>query len=277
MFKNYRTVSEIRSMQKKNEKQSNQSSIRLLQIMECMAASRIPMRLQEIAQQTGLTQSTVLRYIYALIHENYVYHDSESSRYGLTWRVCRLAENVSSMLGLRNVTTSFVTRLANALSLGSCLVVEHDLECMYLDCIDNPNSPTLQRIGKRAALHSTGSGKVLLSHMTESQLANYIAVKGLTPFTEHTITDPLVLAEELAKIRKQGYAMDEEECELGLRCISVPLKDYSGRAVAAMSVFGAPEDLPNERLQKEVLPALRTAAKTISARLGYQEEPPFAL
>lgn len=264
-------------MQEKSEKQANQSSVRLLQIMECMAASRAPMRLQEIAQKTGLTQSTVLRYIYTLVRENYVYHDSESSRYGLTWRVCRLAENVSSMLSLRNVTTSFVNRLANTLSLGACLVVEHDLECMYLDCIDNPNSPTLQRIGKRAALHSTGSGKILLSQMTESQLANYIAVKGLTRFTEHTITDPLVLTEELAKIRRQGYALDEEECELGLRCVSVPLKDYSGRAVAAMSVFGAPEDMPDERLRNEILPALRTAAQTISARLGYQEGTPFAL
>lgn len=252
-----------------SERQSNQSSIRLLQIMESLAESRVPMRLQDIAKHVSMTQSTVLRYLYALQDANYIYQDEDTLRYALTWRVCRLSENQNSLLGLRNITNPFINRLANTLSLGTCLVINQNSECMYLDCIDNPNSPTLQRIGKQAPLHTTGSGKVLLSQYTEQQLSEYIAVKGLVKYTDYTITDADALRAELAKIRQQGYGMDEQECEIGLRCISIPLRDYSGQVIASMSIFGNPGDMSNERIQSEIYPALKLATETISSRLGY--------
>lgn len=251
------------------ERQTNQSSLRLLQIMECLAESRIPMRLQDIAKQVSMTQSTVLRYLYALQEASYIYQDSESSRYALTWRVCRLSENLNTLLGLRNITNPFVNQLANTLSMGACVVIEQDKACLYVDCIDNPNSPTLQRIGKQAPMHTTGSGKVLLSQYTEQQLADYIAVKGLVKLTENTITDPSALRQELAKIRQQGYGMDEQECEPGLRCISIPLRNYSGNIIASMSIFGNPENMSDDRIREEIYPALKAATDTISARLGY--------
>ena len=80
------------------ERQTSQSSVRLLQIMECMAESRVPMRLQDIAKQVGMIQSTVLRYLYALQNENYIYQEESTSRYALTWRICRLSANLGSLL-----------------------------------------------------------------------------------------------------------------------------------------------------------------------------------
>ncbi|MEM5769096.1 MAG: IclR family transcriptional regulator, partial [Bacillota bacterium] len=169
----------------------------------------------------------------------------------------------------RNITTPFINRLANYLSLGTCLVIEQNNECVYLDCIDNPNSPTLQRIGKRAPLHATGSGKVLLSKYSELQLGEYISVKGLTRYTDHTITDPDLLRSELERIRRQDFAIDEEECEVGLRCISIPLRNYTGEIIAAMSVFGNTCDLTDQRIHDEIYPMLKEATDTISSRLGY--------
>lgn len=252
-----------------SERQSNQSSIRLLQIMECLADNRTPMRLQDLAKQVGMTQSTVLRYLYALQDAKYIYQDEETSRYALTWRICRLCEHQNSLLGLRNITTPFINHLANTLSIGTCLVIDQNNECVYLDCIDNPNSPTLQRIGKQAPLHATGSGKVLLSKYSEFQLKDYIATKGLQKYTEYTITDPEELQKELEKVRRQGFAMDEQECELGLRCISIPLRDYSGCIIASMSIFGNVTDMNDERIQSEIYPALKEASDTISSRLGF--------
>lgn len=250
-------------------RQSNQSSIRLLQIMECLAESRTPMRLQDVARQVGMTQSTVLRYLYSLEEANYIYQEEETSRYALTWRVCRLSENLDSYLGLRNITTSFINQLANEFTLGICLVVERDNECMYLDCIDNPNSPTLQRIGKSAPLHATGSGKILLSQFSEHRLAKYIAETGLKRYTEYTITDPSVLREELERIRRQDFAMDEQECEIGQRCLSCPLRNYTGNIIAAVSVFGNVLDMADERIRMEIYPALREKTDIISTRLGF--------
>ena len=164
------------NVSKPTERQTNQSSIKLLQIMECLAEQRTPMRVQDLAKKVNMTQATVLRYLYALQDAKYIYQDTETSRYALTWRVCRLSENLNSFLSLRNITTPFINSLANTLSLGVCLVVNQNDECMYLDCIDNPNSPTLQRIGKKAPLHATGSGKVLLSQYTDLQLKEYMII-----------------------------------------------------------------------------------------------------
>lgn len=251
------------------ERQSNQSSMRLLQIMECLADNRAPMRLQELAKQAGMTQSTVLRYLYALQDAHYIYQDADTSRYALTWRVCRLSSNLNSLVGLRNMAAPFISQLAHSLSLGVCLVVDQDSACLYLDCIDNPSSPGLQRIGKLAPLHATGSGKVLLSQYSGPQLEAYIRTKGLQRYTEYTITDPGLLREELNRVREQGFGMDEQECELGLRCISLPLRDYSGDIIAAMSLFGSLTQMDPQRIREETYPALRAAADAVSSRLGY--------
>ena len=255
-----------------SERQSSQSSMRLIQILECLANNRMPLRLQEIAKQVGMTQSTVLRYLYALQDANYIYQEEETSRYALTWRVCKLSENLNTQLSLRNISTSFINHLANTLSLGACLVVEQNSECVYLDCIDTSNTPTLQRIGKRAPLHATGSGKVLLSQYSSTQFNDYVATKGLTKYTEYTITDADVLRSELSRIRQQNFAMDEQECEIGLRCISIPLRDFSGQIIAAMSVFGNTTDMSEQRIKSEIYPVLKEVTTIVSSRLGYNSD-----
>ncbi len=251
-------------------RQTNQSSLRLLQILECLAKNRGALRLQEIAKLTELTQPTVLRYLYALEAANYVYQERDSSRYALTWKVCRLTQNINSYLSLRNISSPFIMDFANTFSVGACLVVEEKGECMYLDCIDIPNHPSLQKIGKRAPLHATASGKVLLSHYSPSKLNNFIEDSDLTKLTEFTITDPEKLTAELEQIREQGFATDEQECEMGLRCISMPLRDFTGDIVAAISVFGTVDEMQNSWVMENVFPILKKAANTISARLGYE-------
>ena len=257
------------NMSNSAERQTNQSSLRLLRIMECLAAQRTPMRVQEIAKKVNMTQATVSRYLYALQDAKYIYQDSETSRYALTWRVCHLSENLQSFLSLRNITTPFINNLANSLSLGVCLVVNQNNECMYLDCIDKPNSPALQRIGKQAPLHATGSGKVLLSQYNDFQLNEYISNTELKKYTKYTITEPDELRKELDKVRRQGFGMDEQECELGLRCISMPLHDYSGNIIASVSIFGNLDDMNDQRIHAEICPLLKKATDVISSRLGF--------
>lgn len=254
-----------------DSKQFSQSSLRLMDIIECLAASSQPMRLQEIAKKTGITQSTVLRYIYALQSENYVYQEEETSRYALTWRICNLTRNLTSQLSLRNITTPFTNKLANELKRGVCLVIENDNKCLYLDCIESPLSRTLQRIGKTAPMHSTGSGKILLTTKTEHELSHYIDEVGLVQYTRNTITNPAKLKNELNRIRANDYAMDEEECEIGLRCISSPIRDFRGQIVAAMSIFGSTDIMTDHHVFEEIYPRLKETTKMISARLGYME------
>lgn len=251
---------------------SNQSSDKMLQIMEALAKERLPIRLQDLSARVGMSQSTVLRYLNTLQSSNYVYQEESTSRYALTWKICRLSENLNSNLGLRTVTSPYITALVNRLNLGVCLVIEQNSECVYLDCVDAAPSyqHTFQRIGKKAPMHATGSGKLLLSQRSQSQIADYIARFGLPRFTDHTITTEQALLEKLEEVRQTHVGMDEQECELGLICVSMPLYAYSGSIIAALSVFGNADQMARERIDQEILPALREATEAISHHLGYE-------
>lgn len=251
------------------DKQYSLSSLRLLTVIETLSETRTPMRLQDIAAKAHMSQSTVLRYLYALIEGNYVYQEEETSRYALTWRLCKLSRNLNTQLSLRGIASPYINDLANTLMRGVCLVVEQDDSCFYLDCIDSPNSQTTQRIGKSAPLHVTASGKNLLSRRTDFQLNEYIKNIGLTQFTPHTITDAEALRKEIVTVRQQDYALDNEECELGLKCISSPLRDYTGQVIASISVFGTIDDMDDDFLYPVVFPALKNATTSISSKLGY--------
>ena len=255
-----------------NERQSSASSDKLLGILECIAANRTPVRLQDLAEQSGMTQPTVLRYLRTLQNGGYVYQDEDTLRYALTWKLCGLTDQLNSFIGLRNIAAPFVNELGNTLHLGVCLVVNRDHQCVYLDCIDNPRArEPLQYIGKRAPLHVTGSGKLLLSGYSDARIDEFIALRGLEKYTEHTITTKEALVRQLDEVRKQGFAYDNEECEIGLRCVSYPLRCYTGEIYAAISVFGNASEMTDAFLEKEVQPRLQAVAETISVRLGYDK------
>ena len=254
-----------------HERQISTSSDKLLSILECIASNRSPMRLQDIADACDISLPTVLRYLRTLQGASYVYQDEATLRYALTWKLCKLTENMNTYLGLRNVAAPFVTELGNELQLGCCLVVDRNYQCVYLDCVDNPRATEpVQYIGKRAPLHVTGSGKLLLSEYTQAQFDEFIHTCKLEKYTEHTITSPQALARQLEQIRQQGYALDNEECEVGLRCVSYPLRNYTGQIYAAISVFGNARDMTDELLDTVVRPRLKAAAEAISLRLGWQ-------
>ena len=255
------------------EKAVSMSSDKLLTILECIAKGYTPVRLQDLAEKSGMTQSTVQRYLKALLNSNYVYQDEDTLRYGLTWKVCRLTSNMNSYVGLRNIANPFVNNLASTFQMGVCLVVERDNHCVYLDCIDHPQPKytSLQYIGKHALLHTTGSGKVLLASFSDAQIENYISTIGLPKCTDYTITDSDTLFREIEKVRKAGYALDEQECEFGLKCVSYPIRCYSGSVFAAISMFGNIEDMNEAFVRDSIQPALLKASKTISLRLGWEE------
>ena len=107
--------------------------------------------------------------------------------------------------------------------------------------------------------------------MTPSRLQTIIDQYGLPRLTKKTITRKDDLLQELDKIRQQGYATDDEECEIGHRCVSVPLYDYTGTVAAAVSAFDSAERLTDEYIETVALPALRSLAKEISFRMGHSK------
>ena len=249
--------------------EANLSSDKLLRIIEYMAANHLPMRLKDIAENLTISQPTVVRYLRTMCDQGYAYHDSHTGCYAMTWKICRLGSSLESNLVLRSMAGSLLSSFANEHDIGILLAVEHDGSLMYLDLVGAPHGSvdTMLRIGKDAPMHSTGSGKILLSAMTPSRLNQLLERSGQVRLTPKTITTREALLEELNRVREQGYALDNEECELGHRCVSVPLYDYTGTVAAAISVFDSVERLTDDYIQS-ILPAMQQLAKEISFRMG---------
>lgn len=249
----------------------NLSSDKMFRIVECLAASRLPNRLTDLADKLSMPQATLLRYLKTLCAQGYAYREEATGCYALTWKICRLADAVKSNLSLRSIAAPFLNQAANVLNTGTLLAIEQDKSVLYLDFVDNPRHimKTMLRIGKNAPIHTSASGKVLLSSFSTRKVEEIITERGLERLTKKTITDAETLLEELSCIRSQGYAIDDEECERGHRCISVPIFDYSGNVTGAISAFDSFERMTQERMMHVLLPELRRTAMEISMRLGY--------
>lgn len=248
----------------------NQSVEKVLQIVEIMAEEGAPMRLQDLSVRCQMPASTVLRMLNTLALCGYVSQNPDTLRYSLTLKFAHIGSRVCARNSLRDIAHPVLFQLSRRCRESCCLAIEENMEMVYTDVRDGPDNmlKTMQRIGKRAPMHSTGVGKLLLLNYTESQLEGYIVCKGLTALTEHTLTTRETLMEELEEIRRRGYALDNEECELGARCVAAPVRDYTGHIVAGLSVSGPVSRMTEERIES-IVPVVVEMADKISQQMGY--------
>ena len=247
----------------------NLSIGKALQIIETMSAHDGPMRLQEVANAVSQPPSTTLRFLNTLMDYGYADQNPVNLHYFLTMKFCKIGNLISRQIKMREVIRPFLEALSKKFGESTCLAISQEDCVVYIDVVDGTDHvlKALQRIGKIAPLHCTGVGKCLLLDYTEAQITK-LAGKGLGGLTKNTITSESGLIAELSKIRKQGYGEDNKECELGVRCVATPIRDYSGKVIAAISSTG-----PTHRLSVEKLKTIRTelsaAAAEVSRRLGY--------
>jgi DNA-binding IclR family transcriptional regulator len=249
--------------------QTNQSSDRLLTMIEIMAENQSPMRLQDIARACNTNSPTALRFITALQRRNYVAQEIDTGRYYLTFKFCAIGQSISTYTDIRTVAAPFLRSAARQFQESCNLAVENNMTILYIEVANNQSQTLLstQRIGNVAPMHCTGIGKLILAGYSPDELERFLAVKGQPRFTEYTITTPGELSKELTAIRALGYAFDNQECEVGVRCISAPIRDYTGRTVAGISISGPAVRMTDKHIN-ENLPMLLETAEEISVRMG---------
>ena len=263
-------------MEEIEEKKSNDYSsmrlARLFRVLEVMSTKKVPTRLIDLSKELNLPQSTVYRYVQALISEGYAYTDEESGNYALTWKVCKVSDAIRTPTVLRNIASPYLHRIVDTLLLSACLVVMEGYRTVYLSFIDSPETigESTIRIGKNAPIHTSGSGKVLLSVLPRQKVKDILEISGMVAMTPKTITDEEAFFVELENVRKKGFAIDDEECEEGHRCVSVPILDYSGKTVAAISAFARIEDMDMDKIENVFVPYLKKISVEISRKLGYE-------
>lgn len=248
--------------------EANQSSEKLLTLIEVLSIQPESVKLQELAAQVSMNASTTLRFLTALEKKGFAIQD-DAGKYSLTYKFCEIADNIKIHTDIRNICLPYMKNISQSLGETVNLSIEENRAVVYLEvvqCAWRALSIT-QRIGKAAPLHCTGVGKLFMLGYTREQLQHLYEEKGFAKYTENTVTTLEQMQEQLDEIRRQGYAIDNEECEVGIRCIAVPIRDYTGKMVAGLSVSGPASRMTFESIQEKI-PYLFEVAGEISKRLG---------
>lgn len=250
--------------------QSNRSSDKLLSMLEVLSEQSEPLHLQGISQLCNVNPSTALRFLSSLRRRNYVAQTADTGKYYLTFKICSLAQSVHLFSDMRNVALPYLRNAAHLFSESCSLAIDSDMTAMYIEVVPGPNKQflSLHRIGSSAPLHCTAVGKLLLATYSPERVERLIATRGLEARTEHTITDPDALESELESVRKRGYALDDQECEYGTRCLAVPIRDHTGKICAAIGVSGPSVRMTDELIFSKLTCFIETAEQ-ISFRLGW--------
>ncbi|MGG5372930.1 IclR family transcriptional regulator [Enterococcus sp. AZ196] len=216
----------------------NHSVQKVFAIIEIMTAAKSPMTLNDISKQTTIPKATASRLLYTLMTLGYVQQNPKTADYSLSLKFKLLTNSTTINHDIVSLVRPYMQQISSELNEATCLSLCDKQELVYIESIDSQDNllNVTQKIGKRAPLYCTGAGKLYLSKMSEEELEHYLAQTQLVPLTNQTIVTEKALKKELLKVREQGFSIDDEECELGVRCVAIPLMDQQQTLLATLSV-----------------------------------------
>ena len=235
-----------------------------MQILNLLDSARTGLTITELADQFEVDKGNMSRILQTLANYGYVEKERATRRYRLGPQIVRLSRSLLTRMKLRETAKPFLDELVKATGECAHLAILAQGQALYIDQAESPAALRVTTgVGTMAPLHCTALGKVLLA------FANAPAAEHLDSFTIRTITDHAALQGHLERVRKLGYAIDDEEFDAGVRCIAVPVCDYRDRCVAAIGVSGPTSRMPLESLPK-VAQAVQEIGKSLSARLSFK-------
>ncbi|MBV8665013.1 MAG: IclR family transcriptional regulator [Burkholderiaceae bacterium] len=256
-------------MKKENVAEADKTSIQVIErmtsLLDALARYPDPVSLKELANATALHPSTAHRILNDMVLKRLV-DRAEPGTYRLGMRLLELGNIVKSRLNVREAALEFMRTLHRKTHQTINLSVRQSDEIVYIDRAFSERSgmQVVRAIGGRAPLHLTSTGKLFLSVDDPKAVRSYATRTGLSGHNKNSITDLSKLERELSLVRARGYARDNEELELGVRCMAAGIRDDSGKLIAGLSISA-----PADRLQEEWLEDLISTANQISEVLGY--------
>ena len=239
---------------------------KVLRILEALDASPTGLQLREIAQQTCVNKSTAYRFVAHLESEGYLLRD-DAGAYVVGPKLARLGAGIAYHATLRKVSRPVAVALSHRTKETVNLGVLDGHEVLYLDVIESPHSFRMaSQPGMHRPLSCTALGKALLAFLPAELREELLPV--LTFERAAPRTNLARFEKELVRVAKQGYAIDDQETDMGARCVAAPILDESGRVAAAISVSGPITRMSRDRIHAYAL-ATKKAARAISAQLGH--------
>lgn len=244
-----------------------QSLARALAIVNAIARGD-GLTLTDLARTVGLPPSTVHRLLTTLEEARFVRFDRELARWMIGVQAFIVGGAFLQARDVLALARPYLRRLVEDGGETANLALEDEGQAVYMGQVESRQLVrAIAKPGGRVFLHNSGIGKAMLAAMPAAEVAKILQKRGLPRFTERTIDTPAALRAHLAEIRARGFAIDDEEYAIGLRCVAAPILDEAGALVAAVSLSG-----PTARITPDRVPLLgalvRTVAQEITAEFG---------
>ncbi|MCF8112605.1 MAG: IclR family transcriptional regulator [Desulfotignum sp.] len=240
-----------------------------LDVMEILAKKN-GLTITELANELGINRSASHRFLATLEEKGYV-TKTKNKRYYLTFKITQIGMKVANDIPLRKVARPYLQEVAYRFRDNVTLGYWDAHKVINLDKIDNDEVMKIDPgIGSFSPGHCTALGKAILAYLPGPELDSYLASNPLTRYTEYTITDRHELDTELFKIRKQAFSVDNQERAIGLRCVAVPVFDYTAYICCAISVSALEINMPDKRIL-EIKDVLCPVGLRLSRKLGAPE------
>ncbi|MDD3340265.1 MAG: IclR family transcriptional regulator [Lachnospiraceae bacterium] len=233
------------------EKNPIQVADRLFQTLEALSSFG-PIGLTELSNTLQLNKSTVHRILNSLIFMGYAKQDDATAKYSLTFKIWDIANQLLTHIDIIDIAKPHLRKLAELSGETVHLVQIDGVRAVYIDKVESYHNSVrlVSKVGSRIPLYCSGVGKALLAEMSPAQVEWIWKESDVKKLTQHTVTDFSVLGGYLQQIKKNGYALDNEENELGVRCIAACIKDYKGNPKYAFSISAPISRMSDARIQE---------------------------
>lgn len=246
-----------------------QSVERALRILDLFDERDRELSISDISKRMSLHKSTVHSLLKTLQKHHYIVQNEENGKYALGLKLFERGNFVTSSMDLRRISKPHLEHLSDLTGFTVHLVIHDGKEGVYIDKVEGTGSTVLySRIGRRVPIHSSAVGKTLVAFKNEDEIELLLVDYVFQKRTEKTIQTKEKFLEEVKEIREKGYSIDNEENEPGIYCIAVPIKDFSGKVIAAISISMSVARVNKEKVN-EFVKLLQKTTSNISEELGY--------
>lgn len=243
---------------------------RTLAILEALSQREAGLTNAQISRSLGIPKSSASYILRTLERRGYLRRDRETGRYRLGLKVLSLRRGVVIGREIREAALPFLRQLVERSRLTAHLAVLDHNEAVYIAREEGPGFIKMNTwVGRRMEVHSTSVGKALAAHLPEVEVETVLKDRGLKKFTPKTITSHARFLQELRKVREQEYALDDEENNLGVRCVAAPIFGAPGHVEASVGVSGTTSQVDRDNLSK-IVELVKDAARKISRQLRSQ-------